>query len=168
LWTDATRWLDDVALPVTAASATRVLLAGSMPPDDRIHQAVDAAGASVIAESHALASVRRVIEIDVDSGSEPVERSLARYLRCASVAPRAFFSRAAWIVERATAVRASAVVIWLTREDEAHAWTAPAEQRALEAAGVPTLLLPAARWQADDGALERIDEFCRRCADASA
>jgi hypothetical protein len=139
-----------------------------MPPDDRIHQAVDAAGASVIAESHALASVRRVVEIDVDSGSEPVERSLARYLRCASVAPRAFFSRAAWIVERATAVRASAVVIWLTREDEALTWTAPSEQRALQAAGFPTLMLPAGHWQADDGAVERIAEFCTECTRASA
>lgn len=166
LWTDPTQWLDDVELPVTGPSAARVLLAGSMPPDSRIHQAVDAAGASIVAESHPLAMVRRGADIEFDR--EPVDRTVARYLRCTSIAPRAFFDRAAWLVDRASAVRASAVVIWLTREDEALAWTAPLEKRALDAAGLPVLLLPAARWQADDGALERIDEFCRECADASA
>jgi hypothetical protein len=166
LWSDPTQWLDDVELPAAGATAARVLLAGSMPPDDRIHRAVDAAGASVIAEVHALASIRRAAELDLDR--EPVARALARRVRSASIAPRAFYDRAAWIVERATAVRASAVVIWLTREDEALAWTAPAEQRALDAAGLPTLMLPAARWQADDGALERIDEFCGECANATA
>lgn len=166
LWSDPTQWLDEVELPVPGGSAARILLAGSMPPDDRIHRAVDAAGASVIAEAHALASIRRAAELELDR--EPIARALARNLRSSSIAPRAFYNRAAWIVERARAVRASAVVVWLTREDEALAWTAPAEQRALEAAGLPTLLLPAARWQADDGALERIDEFCRECVNATA
>ncbi len=57
--------------------------------------------------------------------------------------------------------RAAAVILWLTREDEALAWHVPAMQRALAAANLPALVLPAASWRADDGALERIATFCR-------
>jgi hypothetical protein len=59
-------------------------------------------------------------------------------------------------------------VIWLTREDEALAWSVPVIRQALDAAGLPTLLLPASRWQCDDGALERIAAFCRECISATA
>jgi hypothetical protein len=89
-------------------------------------------------------------------------------LRRTSTGPRAFFDRAAAVVERARTVRADAVVLWLTREDEALAWSAPALQHALADAGLPMLLLPAARWQADDGALEMITEFCGEYVRASA
>jgi hypothetical protein len=34
-------------------------------------------------------------------------------------------------------------------------------QRALAAANLPALVLPAANWRADDDALERIAAFCR-------
>ena len=37
-------------------------------------------------------------------------------------------------------------------------------RRALQAANLPALVLPAASWRADDGALERIGEFCREVA----
>ena len=59
-------------------------------------------------------------------------------------------------------------MIWLIREDEALAWTAPVQRRALAAAGIPVLLLAARRWQADDDTAERIAEFVERCARASA
>lgn len=159
LWSDATQWIDQVEIPAAPVSVGRVLLAGSMPPDARIHQAVDAAGASIVAEAHTLCAGRLGTELKFTE--EPLERALARHLRRVSIAPRAFFDRAAWIVERATAARASAVVIWLTREDEVLAWSVPAMHRALGMAGLPTLLLPAARWQADDGSLERVARFSR-------
>jgi hypothetical protein len=166
LWTDPSRWIDDVEIASSTPVSARLLLAGSVPPDDRIHRAVDAAGASIIAEAHGAASVRFGAEIE--PGDVPLERVLAEHMRVASIGPRAFFDRAAWIVDRATAVGATAVVIWLTREDEALAWSLPAIRQALDAARMPTLLLPAARWQCDDGALERIAEFCRECVSATA
>ncbi len=170
LCTNPCEWVDGLTLAQSAPAATRVLLAGSMPPDERLHEAVEAAGASVVAEAHALA-LDRLGAADagacVETGEQPV-RALARHLRASSVSPRAFFDRAAWIVRRAQAARADAVVIWLTREDEALAWTAPSQQRALVAAGLPVLLLAARRWQADDDACEQIAEFVARCARASA
>lgn len=177
LWTSPGEWLD--ALPLRPSSAessatTRILLAGSMPPDERLHDAVEAGGGSVVAEAHPLALGRLGPELDTTSGQVPANgreapaRAIARHLRATSIAPRAFFDRAAWIVERARAARAAAVVIWLSREDEALAWTAPMQRRALTAAGVPVLVLAARRWQADDDTRAQIEDFTRRCARASA
>lgn len=158
LWSDATRWIDEIEIPDHSAGGPRVLLAGSVPPDDRLHRAVEAAAATVVAEAHVHELAR--LGPEVVPGSGPDERALALQLQQASAGPRAMLDRARWIVERAVAARASAVIIWLTREDEALAWHVPAQQRALAAAGIPVLVLPAARWQADDDTLDRIAEFC--------
>ena len=44
------------------------------------------------------------------------------------------------------------------------AWHVPAQQRALAAAALPALVLPAASWRCDDGALERIAQICKGLA----
>jgi hypothetical protein len=166
LWSDPTAWIASLALPEDSAAAARVLLAGSMPPDDRLHEAAEAGGASVVAEAHAHALGRLGPKVVV--GNDSPERAVARHLMQASVGPRAVLDRAAWIVMQANAARAAAVVLWLTREDEALAWHVPAQRRALAAAGIPALVLPAARWQADDGTLENIAAFCRGLDHATA
>ena len=61
----------------------------------------------------------------------------------------------------ARAARAAAVILWLTREDEALAWQVPAQRKALAAAGIPALILPATNWLADDDTLQQITKFCR-------
>src|SRR5690606_35126332 len=166
-WGDATQWVEHAALPAPRDTARpRVLLAGSMPPDERLHAAVEHAGATVVAEAHALALRRLGPEIVADDENLP--RVVARALREASTAPRAFVDRGAAVLARAREARADAVVVWLTREDEALAWGVPGMRRTLDAAEKPALVIPAARWQADDGALERINEFCSRCTRASA
>jgi hypothetical protein len=173
LWSDSTRWIDEVVSPAeseTAAAApvrrARILLAGSMPVDERLHAAVENAGVSVVAEAHALAAGR--LGPAMAAAEEPLPRSIARHLRQVSVAPRAFFARAERLVDRARSARADAVILWLTREDEALAWAVPAARRALAAAGIAAFVLPAARWQADDGALERVVDFSRSHAHATA
>jgi len=166
LWSDPTRWIEAAPGGENETGRARVLLAGSVPPDDRLHRAVEAAGACVVAEAHVHA-LDRLTVFAGRTGDTP-ERRLAEHVVSTSVAPRAFFDRAAWIVERANAAHAAAVVLWLTREDEALAWHVPAQRRALAAARLAHLVLPAARWQCDDGVLERVDEFCRGIADATA
>lgn len=166
LWSDPTQWIDGIEAPATEAGTRRVLLAGSVPPDDRLHRAVESAAASVVAEAHVHGLTRLGPEVAL--GSAPPERALALHLQQASVGPRAMIDRARWVVERATAAGAAAAVIWLTREDEALAWHVPAQQRALAAAGIAALILPAARWQADDDTLDRIARFCKGSIDATA
>src|SRR5690606_1757960 len=107
LWTDPCAWIDSLRLPDPQPAAKRLLLAGSMPPDERLHEAAEAAGASIVAESHALALGRLGREIDeaslpasADARDEPV-RALAKHLRATSLAPRAFLDRGALVAERA-------------------------------------------------------------------
>jgi hypothetical protein len=166
LWTDPSEWLGNVDTAGTDAARRRILLAGSVPPDDRIHEIVERSGASVVGEAYALGLQR--LGGAVAAHDDAPERALARQLRSASVSPRAFFDRAAWLVARTAEVRADAVVIWLTREDEALAWSVPAQRRALAEAGIPCLILSAASWQADDGAAGRIEALCAEAGHATA
>lgn len=166
LWNDPTQWIDEIDPPRPSGDGLRVILVGSMPVDGRIHEAVEIAGASLVAEAHALASGR--LGPPVAIGDELPARAIARHLRRHSIAPRAFIDRAAWTVARAQAARAGAAIIWLTREDEGLAWAVPAQRAALAAAGIPVLVLAAARWQADDDTLDTIIDFCRGCEHATA
>jgi hypothetical protein len=166
LWSNPLPWLDSVALPREDAGCSRVLLAGSVPPDDRLHRAVEAGSACIVAEEHGHSLGR--LGAPILPAEEPLEHLLARALMRTSIGPRAMLDRADRIVGQAVATRAAAVVIWLTREDEALAWHVPAQQRALAAANIPTLVLAAARWQADDDTPERIADFCRGIAHATA
>jgi hypothetical protein len=161
LWSDPSCWIDSVRLPAPGA-ARRVLLAGSTPADERLHQAVEGAGACVVAETHVHAIGRHGMPLDATESS--AARHVARQLVATATGPRAFLDRAQWITRQAQEAGVAAVVLWLTRADEALAWHVPAMQRALAAANLPALLLPAASWRADDGALERIAAFCREGA----
>jgi hypothetical protein len=166
LWNDPTPWLEHVEAPRASPPTARVLLAGSAPPDDRLHRAAEDAGASIVAEAHVHGLARLGGPLAL-AGDSP-ERAIARRLTATSVGPRAVRDRAQWIVQQASAARARGVILWLTREDEALAWHVPAQRRALEAAGIPALVLPAAHWRADDGALDRITSFCQGLRNAPA
>jgi hypothetical protein len=66
-----------------------------------------------------------------------------------------------WLVDQARSARAAAAILWLTREDEALAWQVPAQRKALAAAGIPALILPATNWLADGDTLQQVTNFCR-------
>jgi hypothetical protein len=128
-------------------------------PDDQLHRAVEAAGATVVAEAHVHGLTRLGEPLKVET-EEPWE-SLARHLRASSVAPRSILDRSKWIVAQARESQARAVVLWLTREEEGLAWHVPAQRRAMQEAGIACLALADRRWHADDGALAGIGDFCR-------
>jgi hypothetical protein len=158
LWSDPTCLIDALTLPAPGA-ARRLLLAGSVPPDERLHRAVERAGGCIVAETHVHALGRLGLPLAAPEGAAALH--VAKQLIAAATGPRAFLDRADWIVRQARDARAAAVILWLTREDEALAWHVPAMRQALAAAGLPALVLPATSWRADDGGLDRIGEFCR-------
>ena len=158
LFSDAD-WIAHFKAPTGTVTNPRVLLAGSVPPDDRLHRAVEASGATVVAEAHVHALCRLGQPLTVED--DDPWNSLARHLRANSVAPRSLIDRSDWIVAQARQSQATAVVLWLTREEEGLAWHVPAQRRALQAAGIPCLALTSRRWHADDGASAEIEEFCR-------
>lgn len=159
LWNMPGSWLEHVE-PPSSAQCRRVMLAGSLPPDARLHEAVEAGGASVIGETHGLRLDRLGAVTGDDADHEPARR-IARGLihRCAG--PRAFSDSAQRLLQQFRDQRADAVVLWLTREDEALAWQLPAQREALIKEGIPVLVLPAAQWNCGDGVLERVKAFCK-------
>lgn len=163
LFSDATTWAGREATRAGtgdgAANRPRVLLAGSVPPDQRLHEAIESTGASVVGEAHAHGLLR--LGAPLEPAGESPFLALARHLRATSAAPRSVFDRAQWIVAQARQARAAAVVLWLTREEESLAWHVPAQRAALQSAGIPCLALTARRWNADDGAAGEIATFCR-------
>src|SRR5690606_32335860 len=94
LWSDPMQWIVAVTGPAQRdLDRPRVLLAGSMPPDERLHVAAEHAGATVVAEAHALAARR--LGRQSAAADERLPRVIAEHLRRTSTAPRAFFDRAA-------------------------------------------------------------------------
>ena len=144
------------AWPVARPVRGRVLLAGSVPPDERLHRAVERTGWSITGEQHecALTRLGPPIPRDADpTAAVAAQRHAARH------GPRGFGDPTEALREAVDRSRARAVLLWLTREDEALAWHVPAQRASLAAAGIPALILTARQWDADDGALTEIKDF---------
>jgi hypothetical protein len=130
---------------------TRLVLAGSAPPDERLHLAVESAGGNIVAEwgDHAACGVEEPV-IAPDGGYA----AIADHYQARKAGPRAFVDGAASIAALAKAVRADGVIIWLIEQEDALIWDLPAQKAALVAAGVPVLVLARRRWDGSDAAAE--------------
>jgi len=142
---------DDMAAPC-------VLLAGSSPPDDRFHCAIEAVGWNVGGDSYhrALRRYGAPLATDCDALS-----AMASHLNQSCQGPRAFVDRTATLLDDIKLAQARAVVLWLTEEDEALAWSVAQQRQALAHCGVPALVLTRRRWDGSDGAAEAMQQFLR-------
>jgi len=143
-------WL---AKPPLAPSMPRVLLAGSVPPDDRLHRAVEAAGGAIVCELFETQHMPAPISKDED-----LLVALARRHHDGVSPAQRMLRSPTWIRDRAQATHAQGVIIWLIEEDEALPWELAAQTRALHAAHIPLLPLTRQPWRAD-AALESIASF---------
>ncbi|MAW82631.1 MAG: hypothetical protein CMI63_20535 [Parvularcula sp.] len=134
----------------------RLLLAGSTPPDGRLHAAAARAGYEVAGEYYDGALLRYGAPVNLEEGS--VERAIAQATQDA-LSPRLFADEAASIAKAARAANADAAIIWLIEEDEALVWRLPRQLDALKQAGIPALSLTRRRWDAGDGAAADIAAF---------
>lgn len=142
----------------------RVLLAGTPPPDGRLHEAVERAGGCIIGEIDDDGIDR--LGPAIGTASEPLA-ALARHYHSLNHGPRGFRDRASDLVRRAAECAADGVISWLIEEDEASAWHVPATAAALAAARIPLLSLTRRSWDARDGALEEIVAFTRELRNRS-
>jgi hypothetical protein len=140
-----------------AAAGPVCLLAGTAPPDQRLHAAVADAGFVPLG--------RTLAEDWMDLGEAVEERSgdpaqaLGRQLHARGNGPRSFSDPAERLAREIEVNGAGAVVLWRIEEDEAQTWHLPAERRVLERSGVPSLVLTRRDWRARDGVTEEIREF---------
>lgn len=143
-------------VPAMAETGGQVcLLAGTAPPDDRLHAAIKAAGWR--ASGDTLPAVWRRLGPRVAEGTGDPAAAIGAQLHADRVGPRGWFDRGAAVLDEARA--AGRVVLWYAEEDEAEVWHLPERRRALAEAGIPALVLTRRSWRADDGVAAEIAEF---------
>jgi benzoyl-CoA reductase/2-hydroxyglutaryl-CoA dehydratase subunit BcrC/BadD/HgdB len=161
-WTEAFdqalgEWLADAPLVDTTK---RILLGGSVPPDERLHLAVEAANGNIVAERVESSYASMTFNDD-----EALAALAHRHHTAASPAQQMLRS-SNWIATQAQAACAHGVVIWLIEEDEALPWELASQIRSLQQAKVPVLALTRQRWLADATTLATITDFVRALEDA--
>jgi hypothetical protein len=151
----------DVVLPPAGRNLPgRLLLAGSSPPDDRLHRAAEAAHWSVVGEAYDRCLER--LGPAIAAGSASAAERIGQHIHASEIGPRSFHDRAARLLELAHRSRASAAVFWLFEEDEAIAWDLASSRQALESAGLPLLVLSRRRWDCTDAPEAEITTFLGR------
>ena len=133
------------------------LLAGSAPPDRRLHDVIDAQGWSASGETLHEQWQRLGAAVEQASGDAAV--AIGRQLHAERRGPRAPSDPASELAAEAHRAGARAAVLWFTEEDEALAWHLPAMRRAMEGEGIPVLTLVRRSWRADDGVGAEIADF---------
>lgn len=145
------------AAPVAGSGGPVCLLAGTPPPDRRLHHMIEGQGWSAVGET--LDEQWRRLGPEVAASSGDPAAAIARQLHGQAVGPRSWSDPAAELLARASRLRARAAVLWFTEEDEALMWRLPSMRRGLEGVGLPVLPLTRRSWRADDGVAGEIAEF---------
>jgi hypothetical protein len=138
-------------------SGAGVVLAGSSPPDDRIHLAIEQTGWTVLEELYDRGLGRLGAQVDVTAADLP--RSIAERWLEHQFSSRDSSDPAVELIATVRRTRAVAAILWCSREDEALAWRVAGQRAALQRAGIPALVLVARSWRFDDGAAEEIHSF---------
>lgn len=133
------------------------LIAGSAPPDHRLHHVISAAG--FVPEGRTLADDWADLGEPVDEATGDPAAAIARQIHARARGSRSFADPAKLLKSEVARSKAGAVVLWRIEEDEAQSWHLPAERRALEDLGIPALVLTRRDWLARDGAAGEIGKF---------
>lgn len=172
-WTDWSNEFDAslrewLAQPVATRPRKRVLLVGSVPTDESLHDVIEVDGAVVVQEINESYSATHQVH-DV-AGRAPDSAGaigiVARRCHQQTTAATALLQSPDEIVKSARAVRADGVIVWMLATDTGLAWEAPRIERALRDAGLPTLMLTSQPQRLSADALGQIEQF-RRALEAS-
>jgi len=147
----ARRWLTTLT---PLSSPKRVLLAGDPVPNDQLHTAIEATGATVVAE------LTESQSMGDPAPDDPLAAIAAEFQGRES--PALSMRRdARWLVDRALAQGADSVLIWLSEQNEALPWEVARQVESLRARGVPALLLARQPWHIPASVLTQVKDFCR-------
>lgn len=150
---------DDLRRAVDASppdpESPRLMLIGSAPPDERMHEAVEERGANIVSNLN-VASILSVAT--PATNQDPFElialrcRGAIRVWRDQIQAPESFCARA-------LELDIAGAILWTIAEDTGLAWAIPRVQRALRERGIPVLCLSMQRWNVEAATLEAIAAF---------
>lgn len=138
------------------AHGVRTLLIGSAHDTAALHRLIAEAGGQVVADHHWLGD--DLFGRPIDERLPPL-RALAMHYHRDSPSPRTFAKRAEEIEQLARAARAEAAVFFHYAEEEALTWDIPAQQRALDALGIPVLRLAKQPYTASSSVAPSLSAF---------
>ena len=133
------------------------LLAGTPPPDRRLHGVAERAGFSAVGST--LVETWTQLGAIVELADGDAMAALARQVHADPAGPRSFADAGAALREAIAESGAQAVVLWQIEEDEAQAWHLPSQRAALASEGLPALVMTRRDWLARDGAADEIAAF---------
>jgi hypothetical protein len=133
------------------------LLAGTPPPDRRLHAVAERAEFTALGPTliDSWTQLGAVVEEECD---DPIS-ALAHQVHVDPAGPRSFADPGAALLQAIADSGAEAVVLWQIEEDEAQAWHLPAQRAALARDGLPALVMTRRDWLARDGADDEIAAF---------
>ena len=135
------------------------LLHGTPPPDQRLHQAIAAAGFAAVGPTLEQSWLQPGPPVAEGSGDPAA--ALGAQLHARAEGSRSFADPSARLRADIAASKAAAVILWRIEEDEAQTWQLPAERRVVDELGLPALVLTRRDWFARDGAADEITAFLK-------
>jgi benzoyl-CoA reductase/2-hydroxyglutaryl-CoA dehydratase subunit BcrC/BadD/HgdB len=130
-------------------SGVRLFVTGSAQDHAHFYELVESCGAVVVGEDHDWGN--RHFAGEIDTTADPTDAIVDRYhLRSPSTSRASVSARVTALVEQVRAADAQGVVFYILEKDDAPSWDFPEQRKALEAAGIPVLLLDRQPYQLTD------------------
>jgi hypothetical protein len=136
-----------------SANAARLMLIGSTPATEQLHEAVEAQAANIVATLNAQTPYRQ----DYAAPAGDAYESIAR--RCRAHPWRSMLHSPKTFCDRAKELHVDGVILWTIVEDTGLAWVCPPLERALRACDIEVLALTMQPWEVSPQTLETIANF---------
>lgn len=155
--------LAGLAPAVPPSDAVRLMVKGMPMEHDDLYRAIEDRGGVIVADDHDWGE--GLVAVDVDESAPWVEALTDHYMRHMP-GPRRFpqADADAEFLVRALAAGVQGVVFALEENDDTLGWDYPAQKRALDNLGIPSLLLTRQSYRGpDDRSLAAIAAFVAEC-----
>jgi benzoyl-CoA reductase/2-hydroxyglutaryl-CoA dehydratase subunit BcrC/BadD/HgdB len=130
-------------------SGMRLFVTGSAQDHSHFYELVESCGAVVVGEDHDWGN--RHFAGEIDTTADPTDAIIDRYhLRPPSTSRASVSARVTALVEQVRAADAQGVLFYILEKDDAPSWDFPEQRKALEAVGIPVLLLDHQPYQLAD------------------
>jgi len=146
-------------------SGVRLFVTGSVQDHPQFYELVESCGALVVGEDHDWGA--RHLAGEIDTTADPIDGIVDRYhLRQPGTHQATVSQRVSALSAQVRASKAQGVVFFIYEADDAPSWDFPEQKRALDARGIPVLLLDHRPYRVDgsDELRGQLQSFVRSIA----